>query len=93
MSRGAGRCQRAVLDRLKISEAGAMNLDELVKALEARGFLAQNILRAVRALRRVYVVGVSERGPGRAQTIVSLPQPIEPLSNEELGRILAELPS
>lgn len=93
MSRGPGRCQRAVLARLEVSENGGMDLDELVETLEARGYRSQNIYRAVRALRRVHAVGFSEHGPGRGGTRVSLPRLApDPLSDDEISRLLAQLP-
>lgn len=66
-------------------------MDELVEALEARGFLSHNVYRAIRGLRRVHEVGFSEHGPGRAGTRVSLPQPAAPLSNKELIDVLSSL--
>lgn len=93
MSRGPGRCQRAVLAYLEASESGGMYLDKLVEALEARGYRSQNVYRALRALHRVYAVDFSERGPGRGGARVSLPCPAhDPLSENEVRRLLAQLP-
>ncbi len=92
MSRGPGRCQRAILSRLERSEGGSMRLDELIEVLEARGWRSDNVIRAARALSRVYALTLEEQGPGRSGTRVALPKPAPPLSDVELREVLASLP-
>ncbi len=89
MSRGAGRCQRAVLARLEASEGGVVELRDLVRNMEIHGFLSQNVLRAVRGLRRVHAVCLSERGPGGGR--ISLPEPVQIVGDDEIAKILQEL--
>lgn len=91
MSRGRGRCQRALMAQLEASSAGAMGLDELVEVLEARGWRSDNVIRAARALAGLHEVALYERGPGRAGTRVCLPKPVaNPISDNVLLKLLEE---
>jgi hypothetical protein len=92
LSRGPGRLQRAVLAQLEKAEGSALTLDELVASLEARGWRSDNVIRAARALSRVYAVAYDEQGPGRSGTRVALPKPAPPLSDDRVREILSALP-
>ena len=90
MSRGPGLLMRRVVEELKKVEGKTRTRRELEEALCPQGFRSDNILRAVRTLAAMHAVGYAE-GRFADDSRVSLPQPLLPLTNEQLDELLALL--
>ena len=77
-----------VLTLLEEAPGRRLSRAELEKALEPEGFRPDNVLRAVRALSRMWLVGLTERRL-KAESWVILPEKVEdPLSDEEVLALL-----
>ena len=91
MSRGAGRLQRAVLKRLQKSPEGRLSRLDLAEIfVKQEGHTRSNLLRSIRGLERVHRVHLHD-SPDLARAYVSLPQPVEFLSEAEISEILREI--
>ncbi len=90
VSRGPGRCQRAILAQLEAAPEGEMTRRQLEEALTRRGFSSSNILRSTRALVRSRLVLLQE-GRNLDKSIVQLPPPPTPVSDAKLDDLLAQL--
>ena len=91
MSRGVGRLQRALLQRLQESPDGRLSRQDLAEIfVKQEGHTSSNLLRAIRALERVHRVHLHD-SPDLARAYVSLPQPVEFLSEAEISEILREI--
>lgn len=92
VSRGPGRCQRAVIAELESAPGGTMTRRQLEEALVKQGFSGSNVLRAVRGLKRRWLLELRE-GSDLDTSIVALPPPQTPVSDARIFRLLAELAS
>lgn len=91
MSRGPGRLQRLILKRLQETPKGCLSRRALEEIFVDRaGYTSSNLLRAVRGLERMYYVSLYD-APNLDRSYVSLPRPAEPVSDEFLARLLAEI--
>lgn len=90
MSRGPGRCQRAVLAQVEAAPGGSLTRRELEDALVKKGFDPSNILRATRGLERKWLLEIQE-GPNLDRSIVRLPLRPESVSDEMIFGLLAKL--
>ena len=90
MSRGPGGCQRAVMAALQSAPGGTLTRGQLEDALVQQGFSGSNVLRAIRGLKRRWLIQLQE-GPDLDKSTVSLPPPPTPVSDEMIARLLAEL--
>ncbi len=91
MSRGPGRLQRHIVEHLESVPGGRLSrraLDEFF--VDGAGYGSSNLLRAIRGLERMRRVSLHE-GPDLDRSFVSVPLPAEPLSDEFIDRLLAEL--
>lgn len=88
MSSGIGRLQRRVIRTLEEAEGRAMTRKELETVLcEGEGYDRSNLLRAVKGLYERRLVHLSD-GRTLETSRVSLPQPVQAFSDEEVARIL-----
>jgi hypothetical protein len=90
VSRGPGRCQRAILAQLEAAPEGEMTRRQLEEALTRKGFTPSNILRSTRALVRSHRLQLQE-GRDLDTSIVRLPPPPTLVSNAKLDEMLALL--
>ena len=91
MSRGPGKTQRRILDRLHRVPEGRMTRRDLEKRFTGHGrYTSSNLRRALVSLARMGYVSLQE-GPNLDQSYVRLPPPVEPLSNEVLAQLLAQI--
>ena len=91
MSRGSGRCMRAVLAELEKAPDGKRNRAELEDVLcEEAGYDRSNLLRALRTLARYgSVIFRDERH--KTTSFVRLPPKIEPVPEDLVAELLAEI--
>lgn len=91
MSRGPGRLQRRLLELLEATPERRLNRKDLERVLvEDEGFDASNVLRAVKGLARRHRVGFTDLRR-KADSTVSLPRKVQPLTNDELADLLREI--
>ena len=91
MSRGLGICMRRVLTLLKEAPERRLSRVELEQELvEREGYRSDNVLRSVRALRGRYLISFTERR-FKASSFAALPAEVEPMSDEEVFRLLKGL--
>jgi hypothetical protein len=91
MSRGPGRLQRRVLDLLHKAPEGRMSRRALEECFVGHGrYTASNLRRALVSLERMGYVSLQE-GPNLDQSYVALLPPVEPLSDEVVSQLLAEI--
>lgn len=90
MSRGPGRCQRAILAQVEAAPAGKLTRRELEEVLVEKGYSRSNVLRSTRALVRLRLLRLRE-GSSLETSVVSLPPPPEPVSDARLSDLLAEI--
>lgn len=91
MSRGPGRLQRLVLKRLQETPERRLSRRELEKIFVDQGrYTSSNLLRTIRSLERMRRLSLLE-GRSLDDSFVSLPRRVEPVSNELLSQLLAEL--
>jgi hypothetical protein len=91
LSRGPGRCQRRVLELLEATPTGRLSREELeTQLVEREGYVAHNVLRAVRALARTYRVSFVDRR-FKAISFVALPEESEPMSDDQVFELLRRL--
>ncbi len=91
MSRGPGKLQRRILQRLHRAPDGRMSRRALEERFAGHGrYTSSNLRRALVSLERMGYVSLTE-GPNLDQSYVHLPPPVEPLSDEVIAQLLAEL--
>lgn len=91
MSRGPGSLQRRVLDRLHKAPEGRMSRRALEESFVGHGrYTSSNLRRALLSLERMRYVFLQE-GPNLDQSYVSLPAPVELLSDEVISQLLAQI--
>jgi hypothetical protein len=90
VSRGLGRCQREIIALLKGAPEHRLSRAVLEEALIREGYYESNLLRALRSLARGRLVNFEDRRR-KADSIVSLPQPMEPMSDDEILDLLAQV--
>jgi len=91
MSRGPGQPQRAVVDELRSADGYSLSRRELEEIFVRGGeHGSSNLLRALRGLQRVRLVRLRE-GPDLDRSRVSLLLPAEPLDEDAIFRVLAEI--
>jgi hypothetical protein len=91
MSRGPGRLQRRVLERLHKVPEGRMSRRALEERFVDHGrSTASNLRRALVSLERMGYVSLQE-GPNLDESYVHLPPPVESLSDEVVSQLLAEI--
>jgi hypothetical protein len=90
VSRGPGRCQRAILAQVKAAPEGEMTRRQLEEALTRKGFTPSNILRSTRSLVRSHLLQLQE-GRDLDRSIVRLLPPPKPVSDAKVFSLLAEL--
>ena len=91
MSRGPGRLQRLVLKRLQETPERRLSRRELEKIFVDQGrYTSSNLLRTIRSLERMRRLSLLE-GQSLDDSFVSLLRRVEPVSNELLSQLLAEL--
>jgi hypothetical protein len=91
MSRGPGSLQRRVMRRLEAAPERRLSrraLEEIF--VDADRYGSSNLLRAIRGLVRMRRVHLHE-GANLDESYVSLPLPAEPVSDELVAKLLAEL--
>lgn len=89
MSRGLGRCQREIITLLKGAPERRLSRAALEEMLVGEGYYESNLLRALRGLARERLVNFEDRRR-KADSLVSLPQPMEPMSDDEILALLAQ---
>ncbi len=90
MSRGPGRLQRRVLERLEATPERKRNRVELDRVLvDEEGFDESNVLRAIRGLAREHRVAFEDRRR-KEDSIVALPPEVEPLPEAKVMELLTE---
>jgi hypothetical protein len=92
MSRGPGRCQRAVMVQVESAPGGKLTRRELEDALVKLGFTPSNILRVTRGLVRKGRLELRE-GPDLDRSVVRLRPRPESVSDDKIFGMLAELRS
>jgi hypothetical protein len=91
MSRGPGRLQRRVVDRLHQAPEGCRSRRDLEEHFTGHGkYTSSNLRRALLSLERMGHI-ILEEGRTLDQSYVALPPRVEPLSNEFVSRLLAEI--
>jgi hypothetical protein len=91
MSRGPGQLQRRVLERLHKVPGGSMSRRALEERFAGHGrYTSSNLRRALVSLARMGYVSLQE-GPNLDQSYVRLPPPAEPLSDEVISQLLAQI--
>jgi hypothetical protein len=76
------------LELLEATPEGRLSREELeVQLVECEGYVAHNVLRAVRSLARTYRVSFVDRR-FKALSIVALPEELKPFSNDQVGELL-----
>ncbi len=90
MSRGPGRTQRKIVDLLEAQSDRRLSRRDIDAVLvDEDGHHPSNVLRAIRGLRRLRRVGLSE-GKSLDDSFVSLPSPPRPVSDDEAFALLAK---
>jgi hypothetical protein len=91
MSRGPGRLQRQIVQRLEASPGRNLSRRALEERFAGRGkYTSSNLRRALVGLeRRGHII--LEEGRTLDESYVHLPSPIEPLSHEVVSELLTEL--
>jgi hypothetical protein len=91
MSRGAGLVQRKILKLLEAQPDRRLSRRGIDAVLvEEDGHDPSNVRRALRGLRRMRRVGLSE-GRSLDDSFVSLPSPPRPVSDDEVFALLAKV--
>ena len=91
MSRGPGRLQRCIVERLKETPERRLSRRALEEIFVDRAdYTSSNLLRAIRGLERMNYVSLYDVADLN-RSYVSLPRPVEPVSEEFLARLLAEV--
>jgi hypothetical protein len=91
MSRGPGRLQRQILQHLESVPERRLSRRALEETfVDGAGYDSSNLLRAIRGLERTHRVYLRER-PNLNQSYVSLPRAVEPMSDELIAELLAEI--
>ena len=91
MSRGPGRLQRLVLQRLREAPDCRLSRRALEQTfVDGAGYSSSNLLRSIRALQRVHRVRLYDC-PDLTKAHVSLAQPAPVLSEEAISALLREL--
>jgi hypothetical protein len=81
------------LELLEATPAGRLSREELeAQLVEGEGYVAHNVLRAVRSLARTYRVSFADRR-FKAISIVALPEELKPFSDDQVGELLKLLNS
>jgi hypothetical protein len=91
MSRGPGRLQRQIVELLKAQpdrRLSRRNIDAVLVERERHD--SSNVLRAIRGLRRMRCIGLSE-GRSLDDSFVSLPPPAKPVSDDKVFALLAKI--
>ena len=90
MSRGPGRLQRQIVQRLETAPERRLSrraLEEIF--VDGAGYGASNLLRAIRSLDRMRYVSLEDR-PDLDRSHVSLPRPVERMSDDEIFALLTQ---
>jgi hypothetical protein len=91
MSRGPGRLQRQIVQHLEAAPNRRLSRRALEETfVDGADYGSSNLLRAIRGLERMHRVYLHE-GPNLDQSYVSLPRVVEPVSDELLAELLAEI--
>jgi hypothetical protein len=91
MSRGPGLVQRKILRLLETQPDRRLNRRENDAVLVGEeGHDPANVLRALRGLRRTRRVGLYE-GQSLDDSLVTLPSPPRPMSDDEVFALLAQI--
>ena len=91
MSRGPGRVQRKIVKLLEAQPDRRLSRRDIDAVLvEEDGHDPSNVRRALRGLRRVRRVGLDE-GRSLDDSLVSLPSPPRPVSDDEVFALLAKV--
>jgi hypothetical protein len=91
MSRGLGIMQRKIVKLLEAQPDRRLNRREIDAVLVGEeGHDSSNVRRALRGLRRTRRVGLYERR-SLDDSLVSLPSPPRPVSDEEVFALLAQI--
>jgi hypothetical protein len=91
MSRGPGRVQRKIVKLLEAQPDRRLSRRDIDAVLvEEDGHDPSNVRRALRGLRRVRRVGLDE-GRSLDDSLVSLPSPPRPVSDDEVFALLAKI--
>jgi hypothetical protein len=91
MSRGPGRLQRQIVQRLKAAPGRSLSRRALEERFAGRGkYTPSNLRRALVSLeRRGHII--LEEGRNLDEGNVALPPPVEPLSDQIISQLLAQL--
>ena len=88
MSRGPGRLQRSLLERLQETPEGRLSRQDLAEYfVRQSGHSCSNVLRAIRGLERMHLVHLHDV-PDLTEAFVSLPRPAERLSEDFIFGLL-----
>jgi hypothetical protein len=91
MSRGPGLLQRKILELLEAQPDRRLNRHEIDAVLVVEeGHDPSNVRRALRGLRRTRRVGLYE-GRSLDDSLVTLPSPPMPMSDDEVFALLAQI--
>jgi hypothetical protein len=91
MSHGPGRLQRRIVEHLEAAPDGRLSRRALEEFfVDGAGCGSSNLLRAIRSLQRMRRVSLHE-GPDLDRSFVSVPLPIERVSDEFIARVLTEI--
>ncbi len=90
MSRGPGRLQRQIVQRLEAAPERCLSRRALEEIFVAgAGYGSSNLLRAIRSLERMRYISVQE-GQDLDRSHVSLPRSAERMSDDEIFTLLAQ---
>jgi hypothetical protein len=91
MSRGPGRLQRQIVQRLEAAPRRSLSRRALEERFVGHGrYVSSNLRRALVGLERMGYVSLEE-GPNLDQSYVSLPPPVAHLSDEVVSQLLAQI--
>jgi len=91
VSRGSGRLQRRILELLEQSPERKRNREDLDEVLvQAEGYDASNIRRAIKGLARKRLVGFTDRRH-KADSLISLPREVRRINEDDLLDLFEEI--
>ena len=91
MSRGSGRLQRRILELLAQSPERKRNREDLDEVLvQAEGYDASNIRRAIKGLARKRLVGFTDRRH-KKDSVVALPREVRRINEDDLLDLFEEI--
>ena len=90
MSRGLGILQHKIVELLETQPERRLSRRDIDTVLVEGGHHPSNVRRALRGLRRMRRIGLSE-GRSLDDSFVSLPPPPRPVSDDEVFALLAKV--